>query len=77
MEKWEYLTVKLEKKVEGAGLLKAKTWDAQYFTEQLNTYGQQGWELASLFENVSTVVGGIGGKVEGVSAILKRKVSSQ
>ena len=45
MEKWEYLTVELERKVDGKGLAATKTWDAQSLSAQQNVYGQQGWEL--------------------------------
>jgi len=52
MDKWEYMTIQLQPKTMLTGkLLKQanSSWDANYFSEQLNRYGQQGWELVSCF----------------------------
>lgn len=64
MEKWEYQTIELKRKTD--------EWDAKYFSEQQNVYGQQGWELVSWFS--PTVFSSIG--VTGtrqVFATFKRK----
>ena len=49
MEKWEYQTIALETKVDGQGWFKGGTLNTQYFADQLNTYGMEGWELVGFF----------------------------
>ena len=50
MEKWEYLTVELDRITEKPGALKPRPpWDTKHITAQLNTYGMQGWELVGFF----------------------------
>ena len=72
MEKWEYSTVKLTAKSIPTGNRKNPTallWDAEYFAEQLNPYGEQGWELVSIF----TTIGGYGTHTTGIYASFKRR----
>jgi len=75
MEKWDYLSVELEQKTEGKGFTAKKIWDAQYFSEQLKNYGQQGWELISCFP-VSEQAGSGSGRTSRVFAMFKRKMQS-
>ena len=70
MRKWEYLTVKIGRVVKGKGLLKAHAFDSDHINSALNSYGQQGWELVSCFEDAWQ------GTVQAVIAILKREVNS-
>ena len=82
MEKWEYLTIELtqtsttELDRKGREKVVSIDWNAQGFSEQLNLYGQQGWELVSVFttegwgQPVSLTV--IGGITANVFATLKR-----
>ena len=69
MDRWEYLTVELWGKEEK----RKATWDAEYFTEQQNYYGQQGWELVSIF--ITPISDSAGNScMHGVFATFKRKV---
>jgi len=82
MKKWEYLTIKLEPKTElKIELIKKKEvseeviyWDADFFSEQLNTYGQQGWELVSCFCIEEGAFSGFGGGTDGIFATFKREI---
>ena len=62
MEKWEYLTVELEK---------GTFWKADHLTRQQNEYGKKGWELVSQFITLTTS----GNSVDGnrLFATFKRK----
>jgi len=72
MEKWEYKTVLLQKQT---GALGATSWKAEYFTEQLNEYGQQGWELVSqLSTNAKSATAGFSGYTSNIYATFKRKI---
>ncbi|MDF2675613.1 MAG: hypothetical protein K0R09_3885 [Clostridiales bacterium] len=44
MEKWEYVSIKVETKGFIGGIL-----EIEDFNHQLNTLGEQGWELVSCF----------------------------
>jgi len=39
---WKYITVQL--------MPKGKQWDIDYFSKQVNYYGEQGWELVSYLQ---------------------------
>ena len=68
MIKWEYLTVELKEgsaEVEEEALFSGKPkivtrtgWYPQPFTEQLNVYGQEGWELVTIFYEESDSASG-------------------
>jgi hypothetical protein len=85
MEKWEYLTIELKPKTEVKTEQVKKRevseevsyWDADYFSEQLNIYGQQGWELVSCFCTEEQVFGQLwsGGTSE-IFAGFKRKLTA-
>ncbi|MCL2023656.1 MAG: DUF4177 domain-containing protein [Oscillospiraceae bacterium] len=50
MGKWEYLSVRLKPKLEKESKvfkISFNDWDEEYFTEQLNEYACEGWELVS------------------------------
>jgi hypothetical protein len=68
MAKWEYLTVKLEQ-VRGEGFLSIAVWNAESFTQQMNFYGEQGWELVSHFP-----ISEGSGYTAAVFATFKRKI---
>lgn len=63
MEKWEYVSVKVETKGALGGIL-----DIREFDYELNKLGEQGWELVSC---ISTNAGY--GKSREVIAVFKRK----
>lgn len=71
MEKWEYLTVELQQQTAGKGAYTNKQSDVIVFTDQLNKYGSQGWELVSIFIPSSLH----GTTTEGVFAAFKRKIN--
>lgn len=48
MTKWEYLTIELTQVKNGEGFIAVKEWKATAITEQLNKYGQDGWELVDI-----------------------------
>ena len=68
MVKWEYLTVELEKgsqQFEESALFSGKTkvvtktgWYPIPFTRQLNVFGQEGWELVTIFHEESEAAEG-------------------
>ena len=67
MNLWEYLTIQL--------MPNKKQWDANYFSQQVNYYGGQGWELVSVFTTDGSGVVGltmVGGITNGVFAMFKR-----
>jgi hypothetical protein len=73
MNVWEYLTVQLRPRENGKVLGRTIiVWDPNYFTEQLNYYGSQGWELVSCFDTESQTTGGNGGGTNGLFATFKR-----
>ena len=80
MDKWEYSTIQLQPKTIPTGkILKQATssWDANYFSEQLNSYGQQGWELVSCFATEGALRNGLDWQptgTNGVFATFKRRV---
>ncbi|USB31803.1 DUF4177 domain-containing protein [Paenibacillus sp. YPG26] len=49
MENWEYRTIKFKT----GGFLGGKI-DEQEFQDELNTHGQEGWELVSCFDTSQT-----------------------
>jgi hypothetical protein len=67
MEQWEHLTIELQPKSKGKIL--RGTWDAGYFSEQIQSYGKEGWELVSCFSVAETY-----GWSNLVFAIFKRKM---
>ena len=76
MDKWEYLTIRLEamtKPSEKRRLPDIAFWSAAHFSEQLNAYGEQGWELVSCFCTAAKVLAGNGAGTDGVFATFKRK----
>jgi len=73
MEKWEYLTIKFEGKSKGK-FTSTVAWEAEDFSEQINVYGQQGWELVFCFP--ISPYGANSGATEGVFAVFKRKIQS-
>jgi len=73
MDTWEYKTAKL-KKQDGEGFFKTTAWTSESFTEQLNEYGQQGWELVSHFCTIAPAGGGSSSHTDAVFATFKRKV---
>ena len=68
MQNWEYLTVQLLERKKG--ILKIPIMDSENFTEKLNIYGRQGWELVSTFSPI-TMGAGTGSTI-GIFAIFKR-----
>ncbi|MCL2212635.1 MAG: DUF4177 domain-containing protein [Oscillospiraceae bacterium] len=83
MEKWEYLSIELEPKVELGGKkmdkIVSSVWSAEHFTEQLNDYGKQGWELVSFFCIQAPIITGttlatINNGTNGIFATFKRKM---
>jgi len=77
MDKWEYLTVELQPKKEQTGKLlnpTSLTWDANYFTEQQDELGRQGWEMVSCFCIEATITNGYSRGTHGVFAAFKRKI---
>jgi len=80
MEQWEYLTIELDHLQKGEfedkkGRLQTKiisSWNPSYFTNQLNNYGSQGWELVGFFYKESYSGNGSSG-TEKTFATFKRK----
>jgi len=75
VEKGEYLTVQLEPLTVQTGKRLNPTissWDAGYFTEQLNEYGKNGWELASCFTTIKPELRTA--STGGIFAMFKRKI---
>jgi len=74
MQQWEYLTIKLQG-LQGKENKFLSTipinWDADYFTQQLNYYGAQGWELVSCFDTI--IPAGYASTTGSVFAMFKRK----
>lgn len=64
MERWEYLSIKVETKGFMGGIL-----DIDEFDYQLNKLGEQGWELVSCFSTNS----GQGTSREVIAAFKRRK----
>jgi len=81
MIKWEYLTIELEESIQverepdRKGRVKTGTVRSipQAFTQKLNIYGQEGWELVTIFYYESTSGSGSWG-TEKFYATLKRVV---
>jgi len=71
---WEYLTVNLQGIEENAVFGVRTKWDAGYFTQQINYYAQQGWELVSQFDTIMSL--GQSSTTSGVFATFKRKIES-
>ncbi len=65
--KWEYTTVMFE----AQGWFLGGKLNGQTFTDRLNTLGQQGWELVSVFDTNMWE-----GQTRDVIAVLKRPTSS-
>lgn len=61
--KWEYTTVIFE----STGLFVSNKLDGEKFNNRLNRLGEEGWELASVFDVDVT-----GGSTQEVVAVLKR-----
>jgi hypothetical protein len=76
MEKWEYLTIQLERGEEKGKVVSKKSWEAGHLTKQQNEYGQQGWELVSMFCPPLDMTFGNTGGDSTVFASFKRKVIS-
>ena len=72
MEKWEYLTIDLDKKPK-EGFFGVESWCAEYFTEKLDAYGEDGWELVSMFAPVESAMQGAT-ETKHVFATFKRKL---
>ena len=82
MAQWEYLTVELRqgtvevpREPNRRGVVKVDTvtgWLAEPFTEQLNVYGQEGWELVTIFQEHDNLIGGSGGSLLKIFATFKR-----
>ena len=74
MEKWEYLTIHLERGEKKGKVIQTVEWEPEYMTQQLNEYGQQGWELVSQFCPPFETTFGTSGGAAKVFATFKRKV---
>lgn len=75
MQQWEYLTIKLQGIEEKKGWgITVTNWDANYFSQQVNYYGAQGWELVSCFDTIRPL--GYASTTSGVFAMFKRKKES-
>jgi len=81
MDRWEFTTIQLEPKAVETGNRKNPTTlmrDADYFSEQVNAYGKEGWDLVSCFCTEAQVNGGIPvdtGGTNGIFAMFKRKIN--
>ena len=75
MERWEYLTVQLEKSEKKLKVFSTNSILAVHLSEQLKEYGQQGWELVSQFCPQPEMTLGFSG-ASGIYATFKRKVIS-
>ena len=65
MQKWEHLNILLS-----SGKSGFKKWNVADFTEQLNLYGSQGWELVSIFTTQYSAMGS--GGTDAIIATFKR-----
>ena len=74
MEKWEYLTVELEKGEKRGKITSKKAWKADHLTKQQNEYGKQGWELVSQFCPPTDMALGFTDGDNKVFATFKRKI---
>ena len=63
LEKWEYTSIKVESKGFMGGIL-----DISHFDNELNKFGEQGWELVSCFSTTQD-----GGKCREIVAVFKRR----
>jgi len=63
LEKWEYTSIKVEPKGFMGGIL-----DVSHFDNELNNFGEQGWELVSCFSTAQD-----GGKSREIVAVFKRR----
>ena len=63
LEKWEYTSIKVEAKGFMGGIL-----DISHFDNELNNFGEQGWELVSCFSTAQD-----GGKSREIVAVFKRR----
>jgi len=63
LEKWEYISIKVETKGLMGGIL-----DVSHFDNELNNFGEQGWELVSCFSTAQD-----GGKSREIVAVFKRR----
>ncbi|WP_312887184.1 DUF4177 domain-containing protein [Clostridium lacusfryxellense] len=63
LEKWEYTSIKVESKGFMGGIL-----DISNFDNELNNFGEQGWELVSCFSTTQD-----GGKCREIVAVFKRR----
>ncbi|SHK73174.1 protein of unknown function [Clostridium cavendishii DSM 21758] len=63
MEKWEYLSTKFQAEGSFGGIL-----DVENFDLELNSLGNQGWELVSIVSTNAAY-----GKTREIIAVLKRK----
>ncbi|MCA1072746.1 DUF4177 domain-containing protein [Clostridium bowmanii] len=62
LDKWEYTSIKTEAKGFMGGIL-----DISHFDNELNSLGEQGWELVSCFSTTQD-----GGKCREIIAVFKR-----
>jgi hypothetical protein len=65
LEKWEYMSMKVETKGFTGGIL-----DTSVFDSNLNSLGNEGWELVSCFSTNRE-----GGQSREIISVLKRKKS--
>lgn len=65
MEKWEYVSIKVETKGFNGGIL-----DTENFDRQLNNLGDKGWELVSCFSTTQ----GHGASREVIALFKRRKL---
>lgn len=63
MGKWEYITIKVETEGAFGGIL-----DVRNFDNELNKYGEQGWELVSCISTNAAY-----GKTREVIVVFKRR----
>ncbi|MCB2318285.1 DUF4177 domain-containing protein [Clostridium tagluense] len=63
LETWEYTSFKVESKGFMGGIV-----DISHFDNELNNFGEQGWELVSCFSSTQD-----GGKCREIVAVFKRK----
>ncbi|MCJ7689008.1 MAG: DUF4177 domain-containing protein [Clostridiaceae bacterium] len=63
LEKWEYTSLKVESKGFLGGVL-----DISHFDNELNNFGEQGWELVSCFSTTQD-----DGKCREIVAVFKRR----
>ena len=75
MEKWEYLTIQLERSAKKWKVFSTNSILAEHLSDQLNEYGQQGWELVSQFCPQQEMTLGFCG-ASGIYATFKRKIIS-